>query len=63
MIELTEEFKKLAKALTLPATASRFAGLVDRDKRLAKCEAEYEAHKNEQKRLQGEQLDIFGEVA
>lgn len=52
----------------MPATASRFAGLVDRisgdrDKRLAKCEAEYEAYKNEQKRQQGEQLDIFGEVA
>ena len=26
-------------------------------------EAEYEAYRNEQKRLQGEQLDIFGEVA
>ena len=49
----------------MPATASRFAGLVDRisgdrDKRLAKYEAEYEAYKDEQKRQQGEQLDIFG---
>ena len=26
-------------------------------------EAEYEAYKDEQKRQQGEQLDIFGEVA
>ena len=55
-------------SISMPATASRFAGLVDRisgdrDKRLAKCEAEYEAYKNEQKRQQGEQLDIFGEVA
>ena len=30
---------------------------------LIKYEEMYEAHKNEQKRLQGEQLDIFGEVA
>ena len=49
----------------MPATASRFAGLVDRisgdrDKRLAKCEAEYEAYKAALKRQQGEQLDIFG---
>ena len=52
----------------MPATAVRFAGLIDRisgdrEKRLAKIEAAYEAYKNEQKRLQGEQLDIFGEVA
>ena len=52
----------------MPATASRFAGVVDRisgdrDRRLAKYEAEYKAYRNEQKRLQGEQLDIFGEVA
>ena len=43
----------------------RFAGLVDlisgdRDKRLAKSEAEYEAYKDALKRQQGEQLDIFG---
>ena len=49
----------------MPATASRFAGLVDRisgdrDKRLAKYESEYEAYKDEKKRQQGEQLDIFG---
>ena len=52
----------------MPATAVRFAGLVDRisgdrDKRLAKYEAEYEAYKDALKRQQGEQLDIFGEVA
>ena len=35
----------------------------DREKRIARYEAEYEAYRNEQKRLQGEQLDIFGEVA
>ena len=42
-----------------------YAGLVDRisgdrDKRLAKSEAEYEAYKDALKRQQGEQLDIFG---
>ena len=55
-------------SISMPATASRFAGLVDRisgdrDKRLAKIEAEYEAYKNERKRQQGEQLDIFGVVS
>ena len=48
----------------MPATAVRFAVLVDRisgdrEKRLAKIEAAYEAYKNEQKRQQGEQLDIL----
>ena len=41
---------------TIPVTA-------DLEKRIARYEAEYEAYRNEQKRLQGEQLDIFGEVA
>ena len=45
------------------AWAIHCADCGDRDKRLAKSEAEYEAYKNEQKRQQGEQLDIFGEVA
>ena len=37
--------------------------LLHTQKRIARYEAEYEAYKDEQKRQQGEQLDIFGEVA
>lgn len=65
--KIIKEWEQLTikASISMPATAVRFAGLVDRisgdrDKRLAKIEAEYEAYKNERKRQQGEQLDIFG---
>ena len=65
--KIIKEWEQLTikASISMPATAVRFAGLVDRisgdrDKRLAKYEAEYEAYKDALKRQQGEQLDIFG---
>lgn len=64
---IIEQWEQLTikASISMPATAVRFAGLVDgmsgdREKRIARYESEYEAYKDALKRQQGEQLNIFG---
>lgn len=52
----------------MPATAVRFAGLVDRisgdrEKRIAKYEAEHNERMRQIRERQGRQIDMFGDVA
>lgn len=63
--EVQESIKQKWKDLQhMPKTAVYFASMVDglsgeREKRVAKCEAEYQAWKEKQKKIMGEQLTLI----
>ncbi|GEM_PF-3098641 len=68
--KIIKEWEQLTikASISMPATAVRFAGLVDRisgdrDRRLAKYEAEHNERMRQIRERQGRQIDMFGDLA